>query len=169
MFLHYRLQALDETASRPAFSPRVSLVIPTGDAARGRGDGSPGWEVNLPFSKQFGDLYLHWNGGFTHLPKAQGVASDHNLLTPRVAASGIWRVRPMFNLMLESVFEWREEIAGATTDRGYGTTVIPGFRTGWNVGEAQAIVGLGVPVSFASETTDTGVFGYFSYELPFSR
>jgi DtxR family transcriptional regulator, Mn-dependent transcriptional regulator len=169
VLLHYRFQALDETARRPAFSPRVSLVLPTGDAARGLGDGSAGWEVNLPFSKQFGDLYLHWNGGFTQLPAAEAGSVKHNLFTPRVAASGIWRVRPMFNLMLESIFEWPEEIAGATTDRSYGTTVIPGFRTGWNVGDAQAIVGLGVPVSFASGATDTGVFGYFSYELPFSR
>jgi DtxR family Mn-dependent transcriptional regulator len=167
--LHYRFQALDETASRPAFSPSVSLVLPTGDASRGLGDGSTGWEVSLPFSKQFGDLYVHWNGGFTHVPAAEAGSAKHNLFTPRVAASGIWRVRPMFNLMLESVFEWPEEIAGATTERSYSTTVVPGFRTGWNLGDAQAIVGLGVPVSFTSGTADTGVFGYFSYELPFSR
>ena len=167
--IHYRFQVVDENASRPAFSPSVSLILPTGSASRGLGDGSAGWEVNLPFSKQFRDLYLHWNAGFTHLPKAEGAAADHDLLTPRAAVSGIWRARPMFNLMLESVFEWPEEVAGTTTERTYATTVIPGFRTGWNVGEAQAIVGLGVPVSFASGTTDTGVFGYFSYELPFMR
>ena len=167
--LHYRFQALDETARRPAFSPRVSLIVPTGSTTRGLGDGSTGWEVNLPFSKQFGDLYLHWNAGFTQLPKAGDVSAEHNLFTPRAAISGIWRVRPMFNVMLESVFEWSEEIAGASTERNYGTTVVPGFRTGWNVGEAQVIVGVGVPVSFSSGTTDTGVFGYFSYELPFLR
>jgi DtxR family transcriptional regulator, Mn-dependent transcriptional regulator len=169
VLLHYRFQAVDETAHRPAFSPRVSLVLPTGNVDRGLGDGSAGWEVNLPFSKQFGDLYLHWNAGFTNLPSAEAGSLKHNLFTPRAAASGIWRVRPMFNLMIETVFEWPEEVAGATTDRSYGTTVLPGFRTGWNVGEAQAIVGVGVPVSFSSGTTDTGVFGYFSYELPFSR
>jgi DtxR family Mn-dependent transcriptional regulator len=169
-FLHYRFQALDETARRPAFSPRVSLILPTGNSTRGLGDGSAGWEVNLPFSKQFRDLYLHWNAGFTQLPKAGDVSAEHSLFTPRAAVSGIWRVRPMFNVMLESIFQWTEEIAGATTtERNYGTTLIPGFRTGWNVGEAQAIVGVGVPVSFSSGTSDTGFFGYFSYELPFSR
>jgi len=169
VFLHYRFQALDETARRPAFSPRVSLILPTGKTARGLGEGSAGWEVNLPFSKQFGDLYLHWNGGFTHLPKAEGAAGSQSLLTPRAAVSGIWRARPMVNLMLESVFEWAEEVAGAGTERSYSTTVVPGIRTGWDVGDAQAIVGLGVPVSFASGTSDAGVFGYFSYELPFLR
>ena len=169
VFLHYRFQALDETRRRPAFSPRVSLILPTGNETRGLGGGSAGWEVNLPFSKQFGDLYLHWNGGFTHLPKAEGTAPNQSLVTPRAAVSGIWRARPMLNLMLESVFEWAEEAAGAGTERSYSTTVVPGIRTGWNLGDAQAIVGVGVPVSFGSGTTDAGVFGYFSYELPFSK
>jgi DtxR family Mn-dependent transcriptional regulator len=169
VLLHYRFQAWDGSSRRPAFSPRVSLVFPTGDSAKGLGSGSPGWEVNLPFSKQVRDLYVHWNAGFTHLPSAEGPSSDHNLLTPRIAASGIWRVRPMVNLMLESVFEWPEEIAGSATERTHTTTVIPGLRTGWNVGNAQTIVGIGVPISFASGTSDAGVFGYFSYELPFVR
>lgn len=169
VMLHYRFQVFDQTERRPAFSPRVSVVLPTGDASRGLGDNSAGWEVNLPFSKQFGDLYLHWNAGFTQLPKAGDIPAEHNLFTPRAAVSGIWRARPMFNVMLESVFEWGEEIAGATTERNYSTTIVPGFRTGWNVGQAQAIVGVGVPVSIASGATDTGVFGYFSYELPFQR
>jgi len=169
VLLHYRLQLWSESPGRPAFSPRVSLVFPTGDAAKGLGGGSPGWEVNLPFSKQVRDLYFHWNAGFTHLPSAEGAAAEHSLLTPRIAASGIWRVRPMLNLMLESVFEWAEEIDGIATGRTYGTTVIPGVRTGWDIGDAQTIVGIGVPISFAAGATDAGVFGYLSYELPFMR
>jgi len=165
--LHYRFQLWDETSRRPAFSPRVSLVLPTGSASRGLGDGSAGWEVNMPFSKQVRDIYFHWNAGFTHLPSAEGVATNHNLFTPRVAASGIWRARPMLNLMLESVFEWPEEIDDTATARTRSTTVIPGLRTGWNAGDAQVIVGVGVPVTFADGATDGGVFGYFSYELPF--
>jgi hypothetical protein len=47
-------------------------------------------------------------------------------------------------------------------------TVLPGFRTGVNLGDAQAIVGLGIPVTFTEEDTDRGVFVYLSYELPFS-
>lgn len=169
VFLHYRFQALEESAGRPAFSPRVSIVFPTGDSDRGLGDGSPGWEVNLPFSKQFRDLYVHWNAGFIHLPSAAGITAQHNLLTPRVAASGIYRVRPMLNLMLEGVFEWPEEVDGARTERTHTMTLLPGFRTGWDVNNAQAIVGIGVPVSFSPGTKDAGVFGYFSYELPFMR
>lgn len=169
VFLHYRFQALEESGRRPAFSPRVSIVFPTGDSDRGLGDGSPGWEVNLPVSKQFRDLYVHWNAGFIHLPSAAGITAQHNLITPRVAASGIYRARPMLNLMLEGVFEWPEEIDGDRTERTHTTTLVPGVRTGWDVGNAQAIVGVGVPISFSPGTKDAGVFGYFSYELPFMR
>jgi hypothetical protein len=123
----------------------------------------------MPFSKQVRDLFFHWNAGFTHLPSVEDGSVEHTLLTPRIAASGIWRVRPMFNLMLETVVEWPEEVTGASTERFRSTTVVPGFRTGWDVGQAQVIAGLGVPVSFASGTTDAGVFGYLSYELPFMR
>jgi DtxR family transcriptional regulator, Mn-dependent transcriptional regulator len=169
VLLNYRFQVTDETARRPAFSPRVSLILPSGDVQRGLGVGSPGWEVNLPFSKQLRDFYLHWNAGFTQLPSADGPVAEYNLFIPKAAVSGIWRVRPMFNVMLETVFAWPEEISDPATDRTYATTLVPGFRTGWNAGDAQVIVGLAVPTTFVSGTTETGVFGYFSYELPFAR
>lgn len=169
LFLHYRFQLWNESAGRPAFSPRVSLVIPTEESESGIDHGSPGWEVNFPFSKRVRDLYFHWNAGFTHLPAASGISAEHNLFTPRIAGSGILRVRPMFNLMLEGVFEWPEEINDTATGRTYTATVIPGLRTGWDIGEAQAILGVGLPISFVSGATDAGVFGYFSYELPFMR
>lgn len=156
VLINYRLQALLETASRPAFSPRVSLILPSGSSSKGLGTGDAGWQVNLPFSKQFGDAYLHWNGGFTHTP---------GLLTPHAAISGILRVRPMLNLMLESVIEWEEVVEGVARETVF--TISPGFRGGWNVGDTQTIVGFAVPVAFSDGRTDAGVFGYFSYELPF--
>ena len=158
VLINYRLQALLENASRPAFSPRVSLILPSGSSSKGLGSGSPGWQVNLPFSKQFGDTYLHWNAGFTHTA---------DLLTPHAAVSGILRVRPMLNLMLASVIEWEELAEGFARETIF--TLSPGFRGGRNVGDTQTIVGLAMPVAFAGGTTDVGVFGYFSYELPFSR
>ena len=167
--IHYRFQATSGSGRAPAFSPRISLVLPTGSSSRGLGSGSPGWEINLPFSKQLGDLYLHWNAGFTHLPSAEADRATHNLLTPRVAASGIWRVRPMLNLMLEAVAQWDEEVGEGATFRTRGVTLLPGLRTGWDIGDAQTIVGVGIPVSFSDGDATAGIFGYFSYELPFIR
>jgi len=169
LVINYRWQATMESASSPAFSPRVSLIVATGDADRGFGNGGAGWQVNLPFSKQFGDTYVHWNAGFTHLPSAVIAGAEHNLMTPHVAISGIRRLRPMFNLMLESVVAWAHLVDGEDTRREAAVTLSPGFRTGWNVGDTQTIVGFAVPVVVSGEGTRAGVFGYFSYELPFMQ
>jgi len=167
LMINYRWQAAMESASFPAFSPRVSLILATGDADRGFGSGGPGWQVNLPFSKQFGDTYIHWNAGFTHIPSADVGTVEHNLLSPHVALSGIYRLRPMFNVMLESVVEWEHLVEGDAKRHEAAVTLSPGFRTGWNVGDTQTIVGFAVPVSITGDSTSAGVFGYFSYELPF--
>jgi hypothetical protein len=118
--------------------------------------------VNLPFSKQSGDWYFHWNAGFTHLPRAEIAGVETDVFTPNVAASGIWRLKPMLHLMLEGVLEWQE-----AEDRTTVGTVPPGFRTGWNSGDAQTIFGFALPISTGGGSTSVGVFGYFSYELPF--
>jgi DtxR family Mn-dependent transcriptional regulator len=169
LMINYRWQATTESASTPAFSPRLSLILATGDADRGLGSGGAGWQVNLPFSKQLGDAYLHWNAGFTHIPSAEASGRAFNLWTPHLALSGIWRMRPMFNLMLESVVEWAQVIdGGADTRRETGVVLSPGLRTGWNVGDTQTIVGLAVPIAVSGDAS-AGVFGYLSYELPFTR
>jgi hypothetical protein len=112
---------------------------------------------------------VHWNAGFTQIPSAKHNGAEYNLFTPHIAASGIWRARAMFHLMLESVITWDESIDGARTRREATVTLSPGFRTGWNNREAQTVIGLAFPVSFSSAPADLGLFGYFSYELPFSR
>jgi hypothetical protein len=167
VLINYRWQALMEGNGMPAFAPRVSIVLPSGSADAGLGNGSLGWQVNLPFSKQAGDLYVHWNAGFTHLPSAESGGSEHVLLTPHVALSGIWRARPMLHLMLENVVEWEESIEGSTTARDTVVTLSPGLRFGWNSGDSQTIWGLALPVEFAGGGAGVSLFGYFSYELPF--
>ena len=95
-------------------------------------------------------------------------AEDVGVANPFLAGSAIYRVRPMFNLMLESVVDWREDVVGpSATDRDTAFVISPGVRGGWNIGDKQIVVGLAVPVFRAEGETFTGVFGYFSYELPF--
>jgi hypothetical protein len=173
--VHYRYQAMMEGPGRPAFAPRVSLILPTGRERDGLGDGVTGLQVNLPFSKQRGDIYLHWNAGLTLLPGVEteigpGDQGEVTLLTPHLAGSAIWRVRPLLNLMLESLVLFSERVEGpGLTERNTITTISPGVRGGWNLGEAQLILGAAVPVAFQSGDTGVGAFGYFSYELPFSK
>ena len=158
-------------------SPRVSLVIPSGDEERGLGFGGWGWQFNLPVSKQVGDFYLHGNAG--HDLVAQPVDRSISQCRPCsrercrhrdpfLGGSAIYRVRPMFNLMLESVVNWREDVVGpSATERHTAFVISPGVRGGWNIGDKQIVVGLAIPVFRSQGDTFTGVFGYFSYELPF--
>ena len=175
--VNYRYQLLEEGAGRPAMSPRVSLVIPSGDEERGLGFGGWGWQFNLPVSKQVGDFFLHGNAGMTwwpslstdHFPSAGLVpANDVGITNPFLGGSAIYRVRQMFNVMLESVVSWQEDIVGpSATERHTAFVISPGVRGGWNIGDKQIVVGLAVPVFRSQGDTFTGAFGYFSYELPF--
>jgi DtxR family Mn-dependent transcriptional regulator len=157
--IHYRLQLTTEHGRWPAISPRFSVLLATGSEEKGLTAGEPGYEINIPVSKQFGDLYVHANAGFVHYP-------DNDYLAPKIAGSAIWRLRPMVNVMFEAVSELVD--TGAT--REAVTTISPGLRTGWNRGDdTQFVIGIAAPVQFAFGRTDPSVFAYFSYELPFSR
>jgi hypothetical protein len=169
VLINYRWQAVMEGPGVPAFSPRVSLILPSGSARDGLGNGGAGWQVNLPFSKQAGDLYVHWNAGFTHLPSAASGGLTRSLFSPHVALSGIWRARPMLHVMLENVIQWEASLQIEGTVRDPFVTVSPGLRFGWNTGDAQTIFGIAMPVEFAEGSTNVSAFGYFSYELPFLR
>ena len=150
MLINYRFQLREETSDGPAISPRLSVILPTGRADRGLGDDVVGLQVNLPASKQFGDLYLHANAGFTWLPDVSR--------TPNVAGSAIWRVAPMLNLMLEAVVSIDESV-----------TLSPGFRRGWNFGDQQLVMGAALPFTRQNGDTTAALLAYLSYELPFKR
>jgi DtxR family transcriptional regulator, Mn-dependent transcriptional regulator len=177
VLLNYRYQLFEEGPGRAAVSPRVSLIVPAGDETRGRGQGGWGLQFNLPVSKQVGEFYLHGNAGLTWLPSLStdrypsvgfAPADDVGVASPFLAGSAIYRVRQMFNLMLESVVEWREEIVAAgLTERGTVFVLSPGARGGWNLGDKQLVLGAALPVTRAGGETSVGVFGYLSYELPF--
>jgi DtxR family Mn-dependent transcriptional regulator len=178
--LNYRLQVLNERRGVPAFSPRISALFPSGNSSEGRGTGSMGWQVNLPFSKQIDNVYVHWNAGVTWYPSvstsvgpsAQPLlpAADVALTSPFLAGSAIVRVRPMLNLMLEAVAAWDQEVVAPSLAARSRTTILsPGLRGGWNIGDKQVIVGCAVPVSRSEGHTTVAVLGYFSYELPFRK
>jgi len=174
--INYRYQLMEEGPGKPACSPRASLILPTGDFNDGFGDGSVGVQVNLPFSKQTNDWYWHWNVGLTWLERAKASFQDGDLrvvrrdqlASPFFAGSAIYRLRPMFHLMLESVLNFDETIEEFDVKRETIFTLSPGIRGGWDIGEKQVVLGVAVPITWASEA-DAGLFVYASYELPFKK
>jgi hypothetical protein len=166
--LNYRYQALMETDTHPAFAPRFTLILPTGDASEGFGNGRVGYQVNLPLSKIVGDRWtLHANAGATFFPDVEG----HNLFSPNLGASAIYAVTATFNLMLESVAFWNEEVnERGGTNRPVSAVISPGFRYAINhSNDAQTVIGLAVPIGLSSAAPDYGVFVYLSYEHFFFR
>lgn len=180
--LNYRYQLTEEGPGRPALAPRLTVLCPTGNSARGLGVGAWGVQMNLPASKQVRDFYFHGNVGVTWYPRVATdippyasspispppQAANVALVSPFVAGSTIYRLRPMLNLMLESVVTRQAGMTGpAHVDHTTVTILSPGFRGGWNIGEAQIIVGAALPITFSAGANDVGVFTYFSYEAPF--
>jgi len=165
VLVNYRLQVLEEGPGRPAFSPRISAILPSGREIDGAGDS--GLQINLPFSKQHDDFYFHWNGGFTWLPRGERA----DLVSPAVAASAIYRLRPMVNLMLESVVGWQAgDSESGAVERTASITISPGVRGGWNLKEdTQIVIGAALPVTRSAGDTSVALFMYFSYELPFGK
>lgn len=170
LLVNYRYQLLDEGPGRPAMAPRVSAIVPSGDADSGGGNNPFGLQVNVPASKQFGDLYVHANAGATWLPRVESAVSGSrmSLVSPHVGGSVIWRITPMLNAMFESVAEFEQSLdANGRIIRERTVTASPGVRGGWNIGQHQLIVGAAVPVSRTNGESRVALLTYFSYELPF--
>ena len=164
--VNYRLQVLDEGPGRPAFAPRVSAILPTGSRAIGAHQG--GVQVNLPFSKQHEDFYFHWNAG-AHLAASQGARRPCGRRCSPAARS--IACADMLNLMLETGAHVRrrtDQPDGRTSTAGADAVAGRSRRVESRRGEADRARRGG------SDHADdggpsVGLFGYFSYELPFTK
>jgi hypothetical protein len=174
MQLNYRLQAFDEDKYTPAFAPRLSLVLPTGDQTKDLGAAVVGYEFNLPFSKIVSDRWtLHFNAGMSVFPNAHESRTQTNY---NVGASAIYAVGRDFNLMLEALAGWNEDITeGAfafeeTVERSTTAIISPGVRYAFNLpNDAQLVIGAALPIGLTSDSPDWGMFFYCSFEHAFIR
>jgi hypothetical protein len=166
VFLNYRYQAYLDTNSLTAFSPRMSLVLPTGGFRKGFGNDTLGYQWNLPFSTTFRDRwFIHLNAGLTYLPNA-ATSPRHDLLAYNLGGSVIYCVNDRFNVLCEWIGVWNEnqENTGRFVRR-LSSVISPGFRYAFNPNEdVQIVVGLAAPFGMTESAPDVGAFVYFSYE-----
>jgi hypothetical protein len=162
VMLNYRLQALFEDEETPAFAPRISLILPSGNRREGLGNGVVGYQLNLPVSKIVHDRWtVHFNAGSTIYPGMR----DRNPLGFHVGASLIYAVSDTFNLMLESLGDWSETaLRGGNMERDFVAFISPGARYAFNLPNAQIVVGAAVPIGLSTDAPDVGGFLYCSYE-----
>lgn len=175
VLINYRYQLFDEK-HRAAVSPRISLIIPSGNVSRGLGSGSLGVQLNFPVSKRLSEHFVtHFNAGATFLPRVKwddgaGTKSTHNIHSYNLGGSGIWLLKNQFNLMLEYQTSFLSEInsSGAVT-RFNEYLINPGFRFAVNLRRVQMVPGLGVPISFRQGEINKGLFFYLSFEHAFRK
>lgn len=138
--LNYRYQLVGDGTTALAISPRVSLIVPTGDESDGLGDGQWGYELNLPVSVAHSDrVVTHWNAGVTDVDEAEFFAG----------ASIIGAVREKFHVMLETRYADSELV------------VAPGVRWAHDLANGfQIVPGIAVPIG----EDETSVFLYLSLE-----
>ena len=178
ILLNYRYQALEEDDVKPAFAPRFSLILPTGNRNRGTGNGVVGYQWSLPFSKKLASRFaMHANFGLTYLPGVRSrldgstgaLSPKRSLVSYNLGASAIFAILPRFQLMLEWVGPFEESI----NDRGKATRefmpiLSPGFRAAVVSEEKlQVVVGAAAPIGLNHNATNVGALLYLSIEHNF--
>jgi|SRR5437899_3131344 len=175
VLINYRYQALEEGDTVPAFAPRFSLILPTGNRDKETGNGVVGYQWSLPFSKKVASrLALHANLGLTYLPKVRvplddGHSPKRSLVSPNLGASAIFALTSRIHLMLEWVGTFEQSLNDeGKRERDFKATISPGIRAAViNTENLQTVLGVGIPIGLTRPADNYGVFLYFSVEHKF--
>jgi len=168
VLLNYRWQAVGNGEASVAFAPRLTAVLPTGDADRGLGGGGAGIEVNLPLSVELGEhVVSHVNLGGRYVPSARVAAGAARHAAFTVGQSFIWLAHQNLNLMVETVYSLSERWTDERDQRVESLTVNPGLRAAVNLGGLQVVPGLAFPLGVGPSRGEAAVFLYLSFEHPF--
>lgn len=169
--LNYRYQALGDGASAVAFSPRLSLLLPTGNHNQGRGNGDLGVQVNLPLSVALGESFVtHMNLGYTYTPHAKDLLGNQaDIGTTNIGQSFIWLARQDLNVMLEFAYTSGDVVGGPGVRQPTQSAFIsPGIRGAINLANGLQIVpGIAVPIGVGPSRGEKSIFLYLSFEHPF--
>lgn len=167
--VNYRWQAVGSGETALALAPRLTLLLSTGDAARGLGSGGTGGQLNIPLSAVLGaSLVTHVNLGATWVPSALHAAGRGSLTSGAAGFSAVWLAHERFNLMAELLYT-RSRIAGtAGIERAESLTFNPGVRGAFNLESGLQIVpGMSVPIGLGPSRGERALFVYLSLEHPF--
>lgn len=169
--INYRYQLVGTGGARLAISPRLSLLLPTGDSRVGRGSGGTGIQTNLPVSVKFNKhLVTHWNAGATWVPRSKNELGERaGTVGVNLGQSFIWLARQNFNVMLETAFnDYEAVVAPGKTQRGRDLLMSPGVRWAHNFKSGLQIVpGVAFPMGVGPSSGEKGVILYLSFEHPF--
>jgi hypothetical protein len=170
--VNYRYQLLGNGEARFALAPRVSLLLPTGRAAVGRGFGGAGLQTNLPLSVVHSPHWVtHWNAGVTWIPRARNELGDSaSTRAVNLGQSVVWLAKPRVNFLVETFWSAGESVvAAAKTQWEQNLYLSPGIRWAHNFHNGLQIVpGIAVPVGMGPSVGEKGMIFYLSFEHPFA-
>jgi hypothetical protein len=173
VILNYRYQLTGHDAFI-TLAPRISLILPTGNAKKDLGTGVFGYQFNLPASKRISNsLVCHANLGYTLLPNVESTGADstiyhHTYSFVNFGASTIWLMSYRTNLMLEVIYNILHEAGESSKMVTHGQAIIsPGIRHAFDLKSLQIVPGIAVPILIQDNNTEFGVFLYLSFEHPF--
>jgi hypothetical protein len=156
--LNYRYQWIGDGDARLAVSPRLTVLLPTGNSRRGLGNGGVGWQVMLPASTVLSpSLVAHWNLGATVTP-----SSNTHAIT--AGQSFVWLANPRVNLLVETLWTRTSDRAGHESQ----FTVSPGLRWSYDLPHhLQVVPGIAFPITNPGGAKS--LFLYLSFEHPFKQ
>jgi len=171
--INYRYQLLGDGDAKVAISPRLSVLLPTGDEKTGYGRGATGVQVMFPMSLVLTEaLVAHSNLGATRTPNAKNPLGE-KATTQDVTfgQSFIWLVNSRFNVMLEYVHTRSQAVVGPDqTQVQTATYLSPGIRWAYNFPSGLQIVpGIAAPIGVGASRGEKAIFLYLSFEHPFTK
>ncbi|HWO00287.1 MAG TPA: transporter [Blastocatellia bacterium] len=171
--INYRYQLVGNSESRVAVAPRFSILLPSGDARQQLGAGGTGLQFNVPVSVVINkSLVTHLNAGGTFTPAAKNELGEKAATASyNLGHSLIWLARPRFNVMLETIWNSVEVVAGPNkTERAQTLFISPGVRWAYNFKNGLQIVpGLAFPLGVGPTSGSRSILFYLSFEHPFTK
>jgi hypothetical protein len=170
--LNYRYQLVGTPEARTVVAPRLSILLPTGDEEKGRGEGAVGFQVNIPLTLVVGSqLVTHWNAGATVTPSVPvplgGTSTTHSF---KFGGSVVWLFRPSVNFLLETILDDSTVLQadGRLVDET-GWLLNPGVRWAFDLGDLQIVPGVAYTIGLGEGPDENALFLYLSFEHPFKR
>ena len=171
--VNYRYQLVGDGNAPIAVTPRLTLLLPTGDWKESRGSGAVGGEAAIAASFVLSQsITSHTNAGFFFTPSAKNAAGDKaNVYDWSIGQSVILTSSSLIQPMLEAVYSRGTEVTGTDRTSSIESFVLaPGARLAFNFDSGLQIVpGFAVPIGIGPSSGERGVFFYLSFEHAFRR
>ena len=170
--VHYRYQLLGMSGGATYLAPRLTVLLPTGDASLGMGAGGTTFEALVPLTLERRALSFNANLGGSITPRARdGAGNVAGASSLAAGGSVMWATTRTFNLLLETMWSRETSVVGPSQVLPQEEfTISPGFRWAQDfAGDVQLVRGVALSLTHGPDGTTRAALFYLSIEHPFTR